>query len=248
MSDIVVAHFNEDLDWLGDHASNATVYYKGAAPSGRFRACHKLPNVGRESHTFLHHIVHNYDRLSFMTIFLQGNIHDERPATKPHTHLPLDEIVNRSAEFTNGQVYPISRVYDFRQWDGLPFSADWLVVRGSTLRSSKLTPAQFWKVIFGKDHPLAVRQIGGALMGVTRAAIRRQPLTFYQGLLAYFNDLGEVDPEEGHYMERFWFSIFSEEGIKTARTQSAGLKVERNIHSFRKPTNVNASRATSEPP
>ena len=53
----------------------------------------------------------------------------------------------------------------------------------------------------------------GALFGVTRGAIRRRPKGFYQHVLRYFEGLGEVNPEEGHYMERFWYAILSDEAV-----------------------------------
>ncbi|MGL1148113.1 hypothetical protein ACSTLH_00765, partial [Vibrio parahaemolyticus] len=32
-----------------------------------------LPNVGREAHTWIHHIIERYETLSPYTLFLQGN-------------------------------------------------------------------------------------------------------------------------------------------------------------------------------
>lgn len=71
--EIVVARYNENLDWLKLLPKNfkITVYNKGLddidVPSI------KLPNVGRESHTYLQHIISNYDNLSDKTIFCQGD-------------------------------------------------------------------------------------------------------------------------------------------------------------------------------
>lgn len=38
----------------------------------------RLPNVGREGHTYLHHIVDNWDSLAAHTIFIQGHVHNLR--------------------------------------------------------------------------------------------------------------------------------------------------------------------------
>lgn len=38
----------------------------------RMHACIELPNVGREAHTFLHHILKNYDTLADVTFFVNG--------------------------------------------------------------------------------------------------------------------------------------------------------------------------------
>ena len=71
--EVVVAHYNVDLTWIPSYANIAglkfTVYSKGA--TGKETAV-ALPNVGRESHTYLTHIVNNYDQLAPWTVFTQG--------------------------------------------------------------------------------------------------------------------------------------------------------------------------------
>jgi len=72
---VVVAHHAEDLKWVKE-AREATptasfiVYTKG--PKIDETTTEVLPNVGRESHTYLHHIVNNYDNLAPWTVFMQG--------------------------------------------------------------------------------------------------------------------------------------------------------------------------------
>merc|ERR1719382_1232101 len=72
--DVVVAHYNEDLTWLDQYRSpdvRFRVYSKGgAAQQG---VSELLPNVGRESQSYLHHIIKNYDRLAPWTVFTQGS-------------------------------------------------------------------------------------------------------------------------------------------------------------------------------
>lgn len=69
--EIVLAHYAEDISWSDAYENIRTVYCKGPKarrPSG----CTPLKNVGREGHTYLYHIVHNYDRLSEWTVFTQA--------------------------------------------------------------------------------------------------------------------------------------------------------------------------------
>jgi hypothetical protein len=77
-TEVVLAHFDEPLDWTRDYASHDTkfhVYLKGEKPCSivnpKFR-CSRLPNVGRESHTYLTHIVQEYDNLADWTVFSQA--------------------------------------------------------------------------------------------------------------------------------------------------------------------------------
>jgi len=69
--EVVVAHYNEDLAWLSEYEKagvNFRVYSKGKVHAGAMA----LKNVGRESQTYLKHIVDNYDRLADWTVFTQG--------------------------------------------------------------------------------------------------------------------------------------------------------------------------------
>ena len=72
--EIIIAAFNEDLTWTKMYANITTVYLKGdknKVPTFLPRI-YQLPNLGRETYTYLYHIVHNYDRLSDLTVFTQG--------------------------------------------------------------------------------------------------------------------------------------------------------------------------------
>ena len=74
-TEIVVARYNENLDWLKKIKKSKdlkiTVYNKG--PDDIDVPFIQLPNIGRESHTYLYHIINNYDKLADQTIFCQGD-------------------------------------------------------------------------------------------------------------------------------------------------------------------------------
>ena len=93
---MVIARHAEDISWSDPFAAVRTVYWKSgeelsvypgasaagesgwrsAAPEAAASAMHSdsvvLPNVGKEQHTYLTHIVRNYDSLSAWTVFLHG--------------------------------------------------------------------------------------------------------------------------------------------------------------------------------
>jgi hypothetical protein len=71
-SEIVIARYNEDLSWTKKlpNSIKITIYNKG---NDIDYPCIKLPNVGRESHTYLYHIIENYNNLADQTIFCQGD-------------------------------------------------------------------------------------------------------------------------------------------------------------------------------
>jgi len=72
-TELVIARYNEDLSWLKKlpKSIKITIYNKGNDDIEY--PFIKLPNVGRESHTYLYHIIENYDKLADQTIFCQGD-------------------------------------------------------------------------------------------------------------------------------------------------------------------------------
>jgi hypothetical protein len=73
---LVCARYNEDLNWLLPLKTESIIIYnKGEDNLHMFpkQKVVKLPNLGREGGTYLHHIIQNYDNLSDYTIFTQAN-------------------------------------------------------------------------------------------------------------------------------------------------------------------------------
>ena len=75
---LIISRFNEDINWLKEiKGFKIIIYNKGNKLSNnKFKNIINLKNVGRESHTWLYHIVKNYGVLDDVTIFLQGRIDD----------------------------------------------------------------------------------------------------------------------------------------------------------------------------
>lgn len=98
MIDLVVARYNEPLDWLALFESQPDfrifVYNKGEPYTNPHATVIDRPNSGREAETYLFHILHTYDSLSPYTVFLQGNpfdhtIHPINPETLRTLALPF---------------------------------------------------------------------------------------------------------------------------------------------------------------
>lgn len=81
--DVVLAHFHEALGWAAQYAAphvHFHIYEKGdgrienlTLPSASFTV-RRVANVGRESQTYLHHIVNTYDHLAPWTVFTQADV------------------------------------------------------------------------------------------------------------------------------------------------------------------------------
>lgn len=72
MKELVISVYQENIDWINsiNAVEKITIYNKG---NRNIPDSIILPNVGREAHTFLYHIISRYDSLADFTIFLQGD-------------------------------------------------------------------------------------------------------------------------------------------------------------------------------
>jgi len=68
--EVVLSQYDEDVAWSDDYKNIRTVYCKKSSVGAE--GCIPLENVGREGHTYLHHIVKNYDNLAEWTVFSQA--------------------------------------------------------------------------------------------------------------------------------------------------------------------------------
>ena len=218
--EFVVAHYSEDLAWLEPVIGHSKVYSKGGsknAPKGSFDV-EPLENIGREGHTFLHHIVKYYNDLKDVTLFTQGRVDD-------HTDLKAQEMKEIALNTKPGGVntFPHRAMELFDLWDGIPWEkypcwARWSSLEGvfKGKRAIK-TPAQYFKDFFnnfGRDGP--PESIGfqpGAIFAVRRETVHQHPRELYQKMLEdlFLGEMKSVDPETGHYMERFWPAMFRKE-------------------------------------
>ena len=70
--EIVIARYNEPIDVWKEFYPIVTIYNKGKNNLNIDSI--ELENVGRESHTYLYHIINNWDNLAENTLFTQCNL------------------------------------------------------------------------------------------------------------------------------------------------------------------------------
>jgi len=68
--ELVISRFNENIDWVKEFNYSYIIYNKGLDNINLPYI--SLPNIGRESHTYIHHIITNYNTLPEYIVFLQG--------------------------------------------------------------------------------------------------------------------------------------------------------------------------------
>lgn len=189
--EVVVARYNEDIEWLS-HISQAKIYNKGLRIN-HWAIVEELPNIGREGHTFAHYIVVRYDSLPNYTVFLQGY---------PFDHCP--DILEKIALFTSTTVPP--------SFSFLSSHIGTLTLNGCKFHKG-LPLRDVYIRLFGSDD-LLTRQFRcgfGAQCIVSRDRIHRHPKEFYEkirDMLAYSSN-----PIEGYVIERLWGLIFARETV-----------------------------------
>jgi hypothetical protein len=196
---IVIARYNEDIGWA--EGLPAVVYNKGTSLDTRLET-RPLANVGRESHTYLHHIVHHWDELADVTLFAQGRTADHFPPGVELGHFfdPAHELV-------------VPRVVNCHEWDDRGRLKHWGVWK-DRFDAGKLAPARLPMTDWFREYvgidPVADGSLvysPGAIFSVTRDLIRRRERVYYERLLTTVAH--HVDPEEAYYMERAWLYMFA---------------------------------------
>jgi protoporphyrinogen oxidase len=201
---LIVARHSEDVSWSDGHPR--IVYNKGQRigdlPGGEQIM---LPNVGRESHTYLTYIIDNYNNLPECVMFCQGTIKDHVDGFR------IEDFINPDYDI----VY--ARLSILKEWDPasgrLMYPRIWQekLDKGS-MRPAGLTYVEWFDRVLGMPLSENTVYIPGAIFSVSSKAIHKRPIKFYAGLREFVKD--HPNPEEGHYLERSWLYIFALKDIR----------------------------------
>jgi hypothetical protein len=197
---IVISRYNEDINWLYLFKDISLIYNKGTnnIDLNIFNVV-KLRNVGRESHTYLYHIVNNYEKLAKNTIFFQGNIND-------HKVLNMSDYINNNIITAYFENIPFDKFKNKIEHKG-KWEKEYN--KGLMLKES-LTPYEWLKNVIGiifEDNIDIIKVVWGANFAVSRDLIKSKPKSFYQNILRYIEH--HINPELGHYIERSWYIFFN---------------------------------------
>ena len=212
--EIVVSRYNESLDWIKDNPFNEynmVVYNKG--PNDNFEKTQNimktvpLENVGRCDHTYLYHIVNNYDNLAEITVFLPGSCNMQNKKDKA-TRLLENIEKSKTAIFISDTTHENVKtdLYDFTldEWASSDESNKSINAE-SSLDKSKIRPFGKWyESNFGDSVVKHVTYLG--IYSVSKHDILQHPLEHYKNLMIQLET--SSNPEVGHYMERSWAAVF----------------------------------------
>lgn len=212
--DIIVSRFNENLDWINEYPFNRfkyIVYNKGDNDDFEKSNVIKIiniQNIGKNDHTYLYHIITNYDTLSNILVFFPGSINIDYKKKK------AAEILNKILQTNNREAYFIGyyqksikdSFYDF-QLDNWKTSDNDNYKKNSesNLQLAKIRPYGLWyKYFFG--NIAAHWSTWWGIFSIDKRDIIQHPVTRYQTLIQTVDK--HSNPEAGHYIERSWGAIF----------------------------------------
>ena len=194
---IIVARYNEDVSWTEQvDFADVIIYNKG---QDEIPGAIPLPNVGRESGTYLRFIIDNYENINASTLyfFLQGN---------PFEHGVSFEVLQKCEHpeyFGKRYSEPGMGIYNKYFPVGFP--------------SSKFCDMIFLENPFKSEY-IEIKY--GANFCASGKMIKKRCKNFYIFLSTYLETL---NPIEGHIMERIWsFILFTD--IKDKMTEYSKLR------------------------
>lgn len=226
---LVVAKYKEDVSWLKQVRIPYTVYDKSDKP---MMYSFRLPNVGREAHTYLYHIVENYDRLPEVVIFSQGDplSHTRNFVEKIH-RLRGGKILGLTEKYLEGVAPdPTINFYRFSE-QGYDFAygiidhqPGWIPTYPNPAHMS--ATEMVWETLFASPLPQGKSLIFtfGALLYVPREAILARSKAFYERCLELCSSrpvtnqfARKKEMLEPWVFELLWFYIFDPSIKFTAR-------------------------------
>jgi len=208
--EIVVSRYNEDLVWLKSKKFRypTTIYNKGTNDNFyKPKGCKvvKLPNVGRESHTYLYHVINHYDSLSHLTIFLPGS------AEIPHKMHRINKVM-ASIKKKCVSTFPVDHHKDVKTHFynfvldnyGSTHGANSKVNPENMLTPASVRPFGKW---YEKHFDKDIEYMGHAgIFAVSDIHIKQYNKEYYENLIKELNV--SSNPEVGHYFERAWVAVF----------------------------------------
>ena len=206
MSTIIIARFNENIDWLLRYNNfNVVIYNKGKDLDNKgIGKIINLPNVGRESHTWLYHIVSNYENLDEVNIFLQGRIDDLGVLAYQDVNEYLNECMIKGFSVKR---FGILGPFHWSKYLGLENNSKYRTnIINKSLKEPEISFKELAQTFIDKIPLFTITSYGGCF-AVSKELIKQHKMSLYKELLDIVS--ANDNPLEGHYMERLWCYLFT---------------------------------------
>ena len=194
--EIVVAKYKEDISWTRNF-ENVIIYDKSNNKD--------LPNIGREAHTYIHHIIEHWNNLANITVFLQGNPHDH---TSHYENGEQSMMLSTFIDFliSSARANGFSQNYSYR-----PMDAIYEAKKGSNYEvpdSFTISIHSYFKRYTNTEIHRNIKFYVGAQFAVSKEIIQCIPLWKWKEMLDSLSY--SYTPVTAHYMERIWYLMFKD--------------------------------------
>lgn len=173
---VVISQFEADLEWtkeLDEEGFDVIAYQKGKKPvKDTWITVHKLPNVGREIHTFLHHIIENYENLPPITVFLQDNPREG--------NFGKIDVENLAARINENEILHIGSIIGCDEF-GRPHHHGILPIR------------EYWDYLFTEPIFETIMFVAASQHAVPASFIHKRPLEWWKRAINHPH--AQVNPE-----------------------------------------------------
>lgn len=226
--EVVVCRYGEELAWLRNLPAGVrvTVYDKTPPPARAWPAALALPNVGREAHAWLHHLVERYDSLADWTVFAQGHPFDH----VPDMHPVIRQLAGGSPP--SDDFVWLGFLWETDDARGRPTFVHWT----KNPERRELDLEGFFQRLWGERAPNTIRYVGGGQFALSRRAAHRRPRDFYERA----RTLATEFPDAAHAFERTWDRVFLAPPLDPGLFGPSGLRLL-------KPVKPKGNRSASSP-
>lgn len=164
--EIVVTRFDENLNYLKNYEDFLTVYNKGKCDLSLNCKIVKRPNIGNDPESLFYHIVNNWDNLSDVTFFCQGDINDR--SDQLITYSDFENYIN-----TN-DIYFFKKRYDLPNYN-------------ENFLNFNISFKELYKEIFDEEYKKDFAWVAGNWISVKKDIIKNVPYSIYQKMLNLFD-------------------------------------------------------------
>jgi hypothetical protein len=227
---IVVARYNENIDWIHKVANNfdfIMVFNKGTPiklnlSNSVIIPCH---NVGREGETYLRYIKQYFDVLPTYTVFTQGDPFTHNPnMIQTLKDIKLTGKINALSagwkfgypkEYTMENNQCRTYVIDTRTFQVRNFHDDGverfvkLALNDAGLKKNSDLICNVCKQVGLVIPPRHIYFVYSALFAVHKDAIKSNDISVYESLYRYLHSKNLQGGAQGYILERLWYYIFT---------------------------------------
>lgn len=200
---IIVSRYNENINWLNGEIENCIIYNKGNKLNIENEIC--LKNVGRESETYLHYIITNYNNLPDVVVFTQAKISDHKKNADVNYLISIKDSALKYSKSTD--FYRHNYIGNDKNWGKTwNLRKDGYYLKDNYKNDNPITFLEWFKNNIDTNYPNPFCIYQNGIFAVKKENIINKPVDYYKKLILEVNH--HINPSEGHFFERSWYYIF----------------------------------------